>query len=383
MLSLEDRASTVQGLNSSLGPRGAVIGTVVLIAAIAARWMGTTVLLTDCSWRWRPDVVLGVGMGTVGVLAIAVLSQGVNETWFALAASAPLSVLSAVGLALAWGRVQSRQALVWSVVVGLFVTPIIAVAWARGWPGFVIIRFWAPVTAYAIAVVLAVVLGLRRGWIAGLAAFATVLVVASSMARLLPSIAGAWSDVAGRVFTGPTVSAEPTSEPVTDLPTSAVAPASASGSASVAEGSAEAGAAPAPAPVPEPRLRFEWSSAELDAGTWLRSNVDRDSVLVTNETLSYLVPALTGLRTYISGAPLQSLYGSKQTVGEIPDRVSVSMRVLAAPSAADRSRLCSSGVDYAWVANDLAPAADFAALGDVVFANDAVTIVQLDQGACQ
>ena len=377
VLSLDDRASTVQGLNSSLGPRGVVIGSVVLIAAIAARWMGATALLADRSWRWRPDVVLGLGMGAVGVLAIAVLSQGVNETWFALAASTPLSVLSAVGLAGAWQRVQDRQALIWALVVGLLVTPIIAVAWARGWPGFLIIRFWAPVTAYAIAVGLAVILGLRRGRWSALAAFATVLVIASSMARVLPSVAGAWTDVAGRVFTGPTVVSEASTEPVTDLPTSAAV--TAADSAAPADEATDTAAVA----VTEPRLRFAWSSVELDAAAWVRANLGRDSVLVTNETLSYLVPALTGLRTYISGAPLQSLYGSKETVGEIPDRVSLSMRVLAAPASADRLALCSSAVDYAWVANDLAPGADFAALGDVVFASDAVTIVQLDQGACQ
>ena len=100
LFSLDSRASSVQGLDSSAGPRGVMIGTLTLMLAMAARWWGLAWLVRDRSWRWRPDVVLGVGLVIVGLVPVIILSQGVNETWFALAASAPLAALSAAGVAL-------------------------------------------------------------------------------------------------------------------------------------------------------------------------------------------------------------------------------------------------------------------------------------------
>lgn len=378
VLELLSRASTVQGLNSSPGARGIVIGTLVLVAAMAARWSGTAWLIADPRWRWRPDVVLGVAMGAVGVVAVLVLSQGVNETWFALSASAPLSVLSAVGIGLAWQRASSRRGLAIAIIGGLLITPLIAVLWARGWPGFYIIRFWAPVTAFALALLIGCIVASTmstRRFAAGAAAFATALLVASCCARALPVLSSAWTAQVGRPSasdpvepaTGDMIVAAPRPESEFD-PQSAGSP---------GDTASEAPATPDAPVIAVPRGRVGWTADDAAAADFLRAAADRGDVIVTNESVSYVVPALTGLRTYLSGAPYQDLYGAKGDVDEIPARLETSMRFTSAPDSATRDALCDAGVRWAWIANDLPHPQTWEPYGEAVFRNDAVTIVTL------
>lgn len=383
ILSLESRASFVQGLNSSLGPRGVLIGTLVLIAAVMARWAGALWLLASREWRWKPDVVLALGMGLVGIFAILIFSQGVNETWFALAASAPMAVISAVGLAEAWAAVRRRSLLLLAVVVGIAVTPLIAIAWAHGWPCNYIIRFWAPVTAYlaacgAGAVAVTVARTHRRR--AGIAVAMTVLVVTAGFGRVLPLLGSAWIVTVGQ--SSPSDPVEPAIGDTIVQPSPASAPLPAPELTASDAVSKPAALADAPDSPATPRDRTAWSDAERSAAAWLVANAPTSGVIVTNETLSFMVPALTGMRTYMSGAPYQHLYGSSGTVSSIPDRIATSMAFTATPSQELVRALCASGVDYVWIATDLAHAADWAAFGVVVFRNDAVMIVELSGEVC-
>lgn len=375
-LSLDSRAAFLQGLNSSVLPRGLVFGTAALALAICARWAGVYWLLRDRAWRWRPDLVISVGMGLIGMLALALFSQGVNETWFALAASAPMAVMSAVGLGVAWQSIPARRWPVGAAALGVLLTPFIAIIWAHGWPGMYVIRFWAPLAAYAVAALSGVVAFIlarnSRGRIA-VAVVLTVLVAASASGRLLPLAGSAWRDLVGVESRSGAVSnaavAQAQESPTAlnqDFPSALI------------EQTGTSTPSPRTSPAPD---GGGWSDRERDAAGWLRAHASIDDVIVTDDVDSFLVPALTGLRTYISGAPYQALYGSRSTVSEIPERVRHSLAFSREPSAAAAVELCAQGVRWAWLRN--APAVAVAPdVGTIAFGNDRVTIVKLADPAC-
>ena len=371
VLSWDARASTVQGLNSSPGNRGVMLGTVALAFAIIARWAGMPLLLRDPGWRRRPELALGLGAGLVGLVALAVFSQGLNETWFALGASAPISVLSAVGLALAWERLGlgRRQAL-GALAGALVALPVVAFAWAElAWEAG-LQRFWGPWLGWGIALVTGVLVALvlrpRRALVA-VAVAAACVVAQAGLGRLMPFTAEA--------FGGPQLTAGQTPEAGQAPGPSEVAPA-AVGAAVDAVAMAEQ------VSVPMPRLRTGWSSAEADAATWLRSHSDVRDVIVTNEVLAYVVPALTGMRTYISGAPYQASYGARGSVDGIPARIDTSMRFTTAPDDVTFAAMCEAVVSWAWVAKALAPTPAPGRYGEIAYENEDVAITRLGRGAC-
>lgn len=371
ILSWADRASTIQGLNSSPGERGIVIGTATLIVAAALRWIGVGWLMADRTWRWRPETLLGIGMGIVGVLAIIGMSQGLNETWFALSASAPLGVLSAVGLGVAWQRIQNRRVLTWSLVSGLLITPVVAVIWAHGWPGNYIIRFWAPWVGIGVAIVIGVIAMVfaRRFSISVLfASAATAVIIGSLTARAMPVVASGWIAVVGQPSaTDPVDPALGDAIVRPDTPSAdAVVPATES----------------ALTEIPEPRERPGWTDRDLAAAVALRELVRDDDIIVTNEVLSFMVPALTGTRTFISGATYQNLYGSRETVPEIPERVGASMNFAWNPTNETFDTLCSAGATYGWFDNDLAQRESWEPYATIVYQNDSVTIVKINGERC-
>lgn len=375
LLSLLSRASSVQGLDSSPGTRGIVLGTLTLMLAMAARWWGLAWLVRDRDWRGRPDVVLGLGLVLVGLVPVVLLSQGVNETWFALAASAPLAAISAAGVAVAWQRVNNRTALMGALVAAGIAVVVVPLVWIPDVIYPTSVRFYGPWIGYGIALLAAVVIGVavgRRQWRGvGLAAFITVLVVASSVSRVSPVIAGV-------VHGGST--AEPT---VTDIPTlpAAVGAESTAPGPDAAASQAPADA-PASVPLEPPAAVTAWTSAEVEAANFLRSASDRASVIVTNDTNSYVVPALTGQQAFIAGAPYQSLYGSADSVSAIPERVATSQAFLRGLDSTAFATLCSTDVEWGWVRLDATPLRSWQPYAETAFANDAVAVIRIDQDRC-
>jgi hypothetical protein len=195
LFSLDSRASSVQGLDSSAGPRGVVLGTLTLMLAIAARWWGLMWLVGDRAWRWRTDSVLGVGLVFVGIIPVVVLSQGVNETWFALSASAPLAALSAVGIAVGWQRVGSRAALIASLLVSAAVIMVVPIVWIPNVTYPMSIRFFGPWIAYGAAMVggavIAVLLGRGRRRQVLVISSLSILVFTGAMSRVSPVVGAA------------------------------------------------------------------------------------------------------------------------------------------------------------------------------------------------
>ncbi len=371
ILSEYARASTLQGLDSSGTLRGIVLGTVGLTLAIAARWVGGMWLVSDLSWRARPEPWLAIGLVVMSLVPLWVFSQGLNETWFGLAASGPLAALSAVGLWVGWQRIEASR---WLVILSVTAAGVSIIAVSYVWTdqvwesGFG--RFYAPYLGYALAFVFGVILMIfhsQKGLKTVLVIATTVLVLQGSVARSVPILgalfggardgattsASELADISIREDTSGSVDSVPTAEDVLE-------------EIRIANN--------------DPWERSAWSELDVSAAQFLASNAQSRDVVITNETLSYLVPALTGLRTYMSGAGYQGTYGSPEFVDEIPVRISRAREFITNPSQAAAGDLYSSGIRWVWVSTGLNPDTDWSGFGEVVFANDSVEIVKLNSG---
>ena len=131
-----------------------------------------------------------------------------------------------------------------------------------------------------------------------------------------------------------------------------------------------------------PAERTTWSAAEDEAARFVRDTLATSDVLVTNDTTSFLVPALTQRRTYLSGAPYQGLYGSVESVEEIPSRIDTSLAFTRGLDARAFSELCDAGVTWGWIVRDDTPLTSWQPYAVTVFENDAVAVIQIDQDRC-
>lgn len=326
--SLLDRASSVQGLNPQTTDRGILAGTALLILAMVARWAGLAWLAADRRTRLLPETVLGVGMAIVGVLTIALVSGGFNDMWFALAASAPLSVLSAVGVGNAAAvtadgapgspsRIGGRAA--WAFGLGVAAAVPVAVVWGTGAYAVGGWRWAAPVLGLALAALIAGCLALpASNSLARSRRFLAYLIVASVAMSVLsrPLYLGV-----ERVMS-PTVAPhdEATYAPVTGFV------------ASIDR---------------DPLLSV--TSDQSSAGRWLRAHSDPTDIVATNVTYGPLVPALTGRRTLVSGIHYQAPYGRPDQLDELLEREKASYDFIDQPSGQSAGVLCAAGVDWVWV----------------------------------
>lgn len=395
VLSWVSRASTVQGLNSSPANKGVLLGTIGLVLAMGARWVGGIWLVKDREWRKRPEVFFGIGLVVSGVLPVFVFSQGLNETWFALAASAPLAVLSALGVWVGWNSITLRTpSVVVLTVSSLLSLVIVSFIWTdQVWEsGFG--RFWGPWIAYLLAAVtgLVVAIFVRKNRIVTLLVVATtVLTLQASVARSIPII--------GALLGGARDGASVSASQLADISLRENESIQIIGEVSSGESDAMSDLAkspkPATEPTTEPTSRSEtepvtaseavtptaglgWGDGELEAAEYLRVNGEAGDLVVTNDTEGFKIPALSAMQSYMTGAIYQSVYGGKATVGEIPERTELSRRFIAQPNSADLAVLCDVGVRWVWVDRLLNPESPLQDLGDVVVKNDAVAIVELN-----
>jgi len=367
------RASTIQGLNSSPGTRGVALGTLGLLLAMSARWAGGVFLLASASWRARVEPWLGLGFVLAAVLPVVLFAQGVNETWFALTASGPLAVLSAVGVMVGWQRasIGSRPAVA-ALVAGLLGFLVVSFIWTdQVWEsGFG--RFWAPWLGYAVAgaiglvgVVLVVARGNRQtAAVTFFAVAALVLVVEAALSRGTPIVAAA----VGGARDGAGVRTAQLADP------------GLVGASELAAVPQESGIDDQPAnePVADSRPVHAWSADHAAAADFLRSQAGGEGVIVTNEVEAFMVPALTRMRTYMSGAPYQSLYGSSATAALIPGQLETNALFLGGVEPGALNQVCAAGAQWVWLSSDRKPLVDPLSLGTVAFSNDSVTVIRLD-----
>lgn len=378
ILSVLDRASSVQGLNPIAGSTGIVLGTVIMIIAIAARWAGLGWLFAERSQRRSPSALLALGFALGGLATVVLLSGGLNDTWFALAASAPLAVVSAAGvgeaaIALGGTRHSTRVVLLASVIAAVLYA-VVTVLWLTGASGGNVwvstARWLGPIVAVIGALVGGVILArifssirerelstlensstgfgtsatpLRLSWLAGAI---VILVLISGPGRLL----GVGS---GQVGVQPGLSSDafaPITQYVPGIDTASVR---------------------------------EWSNTQVAAGKWLKVHAGADDRIATNVTLSPLVPALSGVSTLASGVVYQAPYGRSSGIAPLLARESESWAFIDRPSATTVEPLCAAGVTWLWVDPAKTPIKSWEPWASPVLTLPDAVILELGPGTCR
>lgn len=349
-----DRASSVQGLNPVNTPLGILVGSVILLMAMAPRWAGVVWLMAAPSSRWSPAGLLAAGFLVTSVATVVAFSGGLNDTWFALSASAPLAVLSAIGVARAVESVSPRSGgagprmptLVWAgLAAGLAIAMIVTLIWATG-PSPAAGRWLGPVIGLLLAGVLALLLArlpglrgsLRTRW--GVSVV-LVLVMMAVPARSL----GVAGDALNR-GPGQTLGSD------TFTPFAPFVP-------SIDQG-----------------LVVSMTADQAEVGAWLRSQ-DPDGLVATNVSFSPFVAALTGLRTWVSGIKYQAPYGRPGAAEDLLAREQATFAFVNEPGPLSVAPLCAADVGWVWIDPERTTATTWEPFARVARAGDGVILLQL------
>ena len=327
---LLERASSVQGLNPLPGSLGILAGTFILVIAIGFRWLGVLWLIGSPQSRWRPSSILSLGLVLAGIGSILLISGGLNDTWFALAASAPLSILSAAGVARAAQaigtantRTRPSRTITLAAAAALVIAGITTALWLTGGSGGNVWqstqRWLGPLVAAVLVMISAGLLARNRSltgrpmvrW------FALVILVAVFAAVPFRLLGFAGSAFGVQPETGLSADAFVPREPFVDaVDTQAV---------------------------------VEWTDEWNKAGAFLREQVAEDELVATNVTFSPIVPALSGAATYVSGIQYQAPYGRAGQLQVLLDREQQSIDFVSEPSDSGAEELCRQGVRWLWI----------------------------------
>lgn len=352
------KASTWQGLDPVIGPMGVALGTLALTLAVLARVAGLGWLFTSRRWRMDPAVLFASGGLLAGLVAMLVLSQGVNELWFVLAASAPAAVLSAHGVGLALARLKRSSKLSHPLVLAVAVAvPASAVALilTRNWPSHQNLLNWlAPLSIWLLVplgAMVATFVGVRPG-------NRILAVVALSMSAL------ALTSILTRPSTLWTSSRTVTTIGGTITPTGGPAPIGTTSR------------------LPQTAQEYGGSTSYPDAAAaaqWIDANVPADAILASGWPATAIVPALTGRQMYIDGNVYQAGLGAAGEVSEVWIRTYASLAFSADPSTVTVAPLCAAGVGWVWLDH---PQTGVPGVVDVVYANATTTILRVLPDAC-
>ena len=355
VFSLLDRASSIQGMNPIPGPLGIALGTGILTIAVVARWSGLAWFVMQPTTRWAPDTVLGVGFALSAIVSVVALSGGMNDTWFALAASAPLAVMSAAGASEAWKSLGARRrlALIWFVGVALVLVGLVMELWLSGPSGGTVWvsswRWLGPVVGVGGAVLLGALIGVVFGGKrvhAGLAGAVVLLALLAAPGRAL----GLGS---GQMGVQPGLGAE-TFSPIQEF----------------VDG-IDAG------------FVRSWTDEHVAAATFLRDASSHEDLVATNITYSPLVPALSGLQTYVSGMAYQAPYGTVTNLPLLLQRERDSWTFIDTPSQVAFETMCTRDIEWLWIDPMRAQVRDWEPFARVVFKNASVLVLKVNREACQ
>ena len=360
--SLLERASSVQGLNPMAGTLGIATGTAILGLAIAERWAGLVWLVHDRRTRWSPGSILGVGLAIVGLATVLLLSGGLNDTWFALAASAPLCAISAWGVrqgiaATTRPASPGRRAMPWaiSIITGIVLLGLVLILWTLGPNTGTNLRWAGPVVAI-VGAVLAGALIARSAVLRGsapsriLAIAIVVLVTMAALSRVL--------GLAADRFGVPADNGRRTSEFLQDGPFLGIRDAA---------------------------LQWTWSADQAAAGAWLAAQGQLNGnggLVATNQTRSPLVAMLSGRQTLVSAVQYQVPYGTAWRQGDALVRDGDSWRFIDTPSAEHARKLCGQGVRWVWVDPAKTRTRSWDPYAAVVFERPDVIILRLSASVC-
>ena len=354
----QEHASTFQGLDPFAGGAGIALGTVALIAAMLPRWVGTGWLAR----RLPGEFAFAIGLAVAGIGTLAVLRSGTNAAWFALASTALLSVLAAVGVGIALERVGysfstsrwRRDPIIWAVVTAVGINVIVLFTYALAAVSGAAVLWRGPVLAWILALVVAVVLArstsLDGQWWLRWAAMVTVIITVTSIgARANGSIV--WGVAHSRAT--PVVQdfirvfdadAEFTSQraPNTTMVRGGLRSASAALPAEdqrgVAPGVARRGSI------------IQWTPAMNEAALLLRdgSAVD-DVVAVSQPKLQPFLPIISDRRAWVAGIPYSTGYTTSAGIAAAEERIAAVEQLLASPEDSVVAEIAGAGVQWLWV----------------------------------
>lgn len=378
-------ASTYQGLDPSTASWGFVIGTLILILAMAPRWIGLVPLLASSRGRAVPETWLVVGMVIAGAVPLLLLTSGINAAWFALGASGPASVMSAVGIGVLAKHSSVRAPRRFVIGVGA----VAALAWFAVFVNYgleqvtgSLIGWRSPVLAWLIcAVASLVLLPLLAGrfmyrWALALALTITVTAVFSRIAGpvLWSSLASSMRPALEQVvlttdpdaeFTGSGLVAPSPSEWRRGVPLGA--------SASVPRGDEKVGVAFA-------EDRVQWSPGLQEAALELRAaSAPADIVAMDYSIIQPFLPITADRRMLLAGQPYVDGYTSSAAAATIPERFSHidEFRLTGSPRA--HKWLWDNGVRWLWL--QFSPGQDaerLAGLTDPLVLTDEVAVLRLN-----
>ena len=349
-----DKASSVQGLNPVSAPWGIAVGTVLLILAVSYRWAGLVWLAVDGGTRWQPITIFGMGLAASGLGALVLLSEGINDTWFPLAASAPLAVISAAGIARAAQAVfpdsspRSLRSLITVALSGVVASLVVVWLWTLAPGTSTSLRWVAPIAALALAILIGYMWApVASPNVRRLNRVVALTLVALVSMSLFSRGLGIWSDRFGvQPEQGITaLEFRPGAELIDSIDRQPVT---------------------------------QWSDTEIAAAQWLRDKVADGELLATNVTYSPLVPALTGLPTFISGINYQAPYGREGIRASILDREQLTMDFVAQPTAQSTRELCDRGVQWIWIDPRRPHGAPWLPYASVVRGESDVVLIRLE-----
>ncbi|MDO9484492.1 MAG: hypothetical protein Q7K25_00300 [Actinomycetota bacterium] len=358
--SLLNKASSVQGLNPTDAKWGILFGTGLLLLAMAARWIGLVWLVGSRSTRWQPVTIFGMGLVVASVASVLLISGGLNDTWFALAASAPLAIISALGIAHALLAIAPRMRWVptWPIVaaiaVGVIASVLIAAVWTFG-PGHSPFLRWAgPLVAYLVAFAIALVIAAI--WRSQSGSRFLRCAVALTLVTLTVMAAGA------RVLGVSSTSFGLQSEG--GMKTSEFVPLT-------------------PFIIAKDLVPVtSWTDNERAAGQYLADHAHDADIVATNSTYSPLVAALGQQRTLISGIQYQAPYGRPSALQSIMDRESISLEFANNPGVQTAANLCNSGVTWFWIDPRRTATRNWLPYATIEFNSPDAIVLKFDQSAC-
>ncbi len=374
------KASTWQGLDPIAGRLGVALGTIALLAAILARVAG--MLWPRASARpIINDWWFALGGLVVGVAAMLALSEGVNELWFILAASAPAAVLSArgVGTAASWlthsyPQLASRRRA--SLLLVAVPGSLACLGLSRNWSEHQALLNWlSPISIWVLIPVTSVLvawLAFGRGHLIRTCAVLTICALPLSSIltrpatlwtsqRTITTEAGVITPTSGSGVSGSGVSASASSIGDTEQPP-------------------ESMPALSDQTTPTTTSDTDIYAAQRAAAEWVEAHTSADAVIATTDPLSALVPALTGRQMFIAGNRYQEWLGAEENIDTVRARSEASIALAAGPEPRALSLLCSAGGRWVWNAGGVS--AKWQAAADVVYSNDQVSILKLRPGAC-
>lgn len=350
------KASTWQGLDPFTGRLGIALGTGALVLAILARVAGMGWLLRDSRGRRDPQVLFAVGGLLVGLAAMLVLSEGVNELWFVLAASAPAAVLSAHGSGQALQAARHRAGLSHPLVLAVAVAvpaSVACLALSRNWSTHQAVLNWlAPISAWLLVPAGAALVAVwaRRG--SRLLAFVAVSLVGIVLTSILTRPSSLWT----------------ASRPVTTV-SGTITPSSPTPQSDTTTDGPSVGTGGGPTVYAD----------AADAAGWVRDNLPDGAILATGWPVTALVPALTGQQMFIAGDLYQVGLGSADERTAVEQRSAASRAFGDAPGRAAAVPLCAAGVEWVWIDRALDP---IPGVLDVAYTNETTSIVRLQPTAC-